>query len=99
MVKNTALDAAELQALRQEITSHITLSTTLMALELAAVGSSLSLVDKSTHILAVNEPVGRHLGLYNRVIGLVCHCAWTARRPGLPRPHPQTLHRNSTSAR
>jgi hypothetical protein len=52
MVDDTALDAAELQALRQEITSHFTLSATLIALELAAFGSSLSFVDKSTHVLA-----------------------------------------------
>jgi hypothetical protein len=43
---------AELQALRQEISSHFTLSAALVALELAAFGSSLSLVDKSTHVLA-----------------------------------------------
>jgi hypothetical protein len=52
MVDDTALDAAELQALRQAITSHFTLSATLIALELAAFGSSLSFVDKSTHVLA-----------------------------------------------
>lgn len=63
MVEDTALDAAELQTLRQEITSHFTLSTTLIALELAAFGSSLSLVDKSTHVLAVLAVISSFLWL------------------------------------
>ena len=63
MVEDTALDAAELHTLRQEITSHFTLSATLIALELAAFGSSLSLVDKSTHILAVLAVISSFLWL------------------------------------
>jgi len=51
-VTDTGLDAAELAALRQEITSHFTLSSTLVAVELAALGAGLSVLDSSTHILA-----------------------------------------------
>lgn len=63
MAEDVALDVAELQALRQEIASHFTLSTTLMALELAAFGSSLSLVDKSTYILPVLAVISSFLWL------------------------------------
>jgi hypothetical protein len=63
MVADIALDVAELQALRQEITSHFTLSTTLMPLELAAFGSSLSLVDKSTYILPTLAVISSFLWL------------------------------------
>ncbi len=63
MVEDIALDVAELQALRQEITTHFTLTTTLMALELAAFGSSLSLVDKSTYILPALAVISSFLWL------------------------------------
>jgi hypothetical protein len=52
MAEDTAFDVAEVQALRQEITTRVTLSSTLVALELATVGTGVTLLDRSTHVLA-----------------------------------------------
>ncbi|MBW8482330.1 hypothetical protein [Actinomadura parmotrematis] len=46
------IDAAEIGGLRQEITSRIGLMNAIVALELAALGTGLSVLRESTHVLA-----------------------------------------------
>lgn len=46
------LDSAEFQCLRQEITTRITLMNAVIALELAALGTGLTVISKPTYVLA-----------------------------------------------
>jgi hypothetical protein len=46
------VDAAEVHTLRQEITTRISLMNALVALELAAVGTGLTLIGSATYVLA-----------------------------------------------
>ncbi|MFC6881389.1 MULTISPECIES: hypothetical protein [Actinomadura] len=46
------VEVAELQSLRQEITTRIGLMNAIVALELAAVGTGLTVLHESTHVLA-----------------------------------------------
>lgn len=52
MDEDTSLGAAELHELRHEITTHFTLSNALVAVELAACGTGISVLNRSAFFLA-----------------------------------------------
>jgi hypothetical protein len=59
----TAVDVAEIQALRQEITTRVTLASAVVTLELTALVAGLALVDKLTHVLVALAAVSSFLWL------------------------------------
>jgi hypothetical protein len=62
-VSDFAVDVAEVQALRQEIITRVTLASTLIALELTALAAGLAILDKSKHILIVLAAMSSFLWL------------------------------------
>jgi len=64
MADTSAADLREYETLRQEINNRTTISYTLVALDLAALGAGLSVVDKSKAILAALAAISSLLWLY-----------------------------------
>ncbi len=64
MARNSTAEIAEFEGLRQEINNRITISFTLIALELAALGVGLSLVTRITQALVGLAAVSSILWLY-----------------------------------
>ena len=64
VVENGSADLREYETLRQEINNRTTISYTLVALDLAALGGGLSVVDKSKAVLAALAAISSLLWLY-----------------------------------
>jgi hypothetical protein len=64
MADETTVRLCEFQALRQEISNRLTISYTLLALGLAAFGTGISVVGRTSQILAVLAAISSILWLY-----------------------------------
>ena len=64
MPESSSVELREYETLRQEINNRTTISYTLVALDLAALGGGLSVVDKSKAILAALAGISALLWLY-----------------------------------